>query len=142
MTPKFITQYSPLTARPFLRNSIYEEHIPCKLLRPYVSCFWSSEGVEEDRADWLVRVIPDTCMDIIIDINYTKQTVKSQLCGIQDYTVIVEQGKENEETIRFAVRFPFFKRFHGLWPSQAKLEALKPNNPCRFSSIQNNGLMI
>lgn len=116
MTPNFITLYHPLTARPFHRNKTYEEHIPCKPLRPYVACFWSSEGIEKSGADGLIRVIPDTCMDIIIDINYTKQIIKSRLCGMQDCTVMVEQGKEREETVRFAVRFPFWavRRFLSL----------------------------
>ncbi len=116
MTPDFITQYHPLTARPFRRNKTYEEHIPCKQLRPYVACFWSSEGIEKSGADGLIRVIPDTCMDIIIEINYTKQSIKSRLCGIQDDTVMLEQGKEKEETVRFAVRFYFWavRRFLNL----------------------------
>lgn len=108
MTPEFMKQYRPLTARPFLRNNTYEEYMPCKLLQPYVLCFWSSEGAGESGMSRQIRVIPDTCVDIIIDINYTRQTLKSKLCGIQDYTVMVEQGDVQEEIIRFAVRFYFW----------------------------------
>lgn len=142
MTPKFITQYRPLTARPFLRNRTYEEHIPCKPLRPYVRCFWSSEGIEGDRDEQLIRVIPDTCMDIIIDMNYTKQTVKSMLYGIQDDTVMVGQGKEKETVLRFAVRFPFWavRRFlkldmNGLCNQALDLELLMPGCNTEFEKL-------
>ena len=142
MIPKFITEYHPLTARPFLRDNTYEEHLPCKELRPYVSCFWSSEGIEKSSADRLVRVIPDTCMDIIIDINYAKQTIKSRLCGMQDYAVMVEQGKEQEETIRFAVRFPFWavRRFlkldmSDLYNQTIDLDLLIPGCSAAFEEL-------
>lgn len=116
MIPKFMNQYHPLTSRPFLRNMTYSEYLPCELLRPYVFCFWSSETSEESTADRQVRVIPDTCVDIIIDINYTRNTIRSRLCGIQDYTVMVEQKNEQEQCVRFAVRFYFWavKRFLNL----------------------------
>lgn len=142
MTPNFITQYHPLTARPFRRNKTYEEHIPCKPLRPYVACFWSSEGIEKGGNDGLIRVIPDTCMDIIIEINYTKQIIKSCLCGIQDYTVMMEQEKEKEETIRFAVRFPFWavRRFltldmSALYNQVLDLELLIPGCNSKFEEL-------
>lgn len=108
MIPQFAVQYHPIAARPFLRNRSYEEHIPCEPLRPYVACFWSSEVSEEYMAARQVRVIPDTCMDIIIDINYTKNTIKSKLCGISDYAVKVEQGGSHDNIIRFAARFYFW----------------------------------
>lgn len=142
MMPNFITGYRPLTARPFLRNNTYEEHIPCKELWSYVSCFWSSSDAGENAADQMVRVIPDTCMDIIIDINYMKQTVKSKLCGIQDYAVMVEQGKEKEETTRFAVRFPFWavRRFlnldmSDLYNQTVDLDLLRPGCNYAFEEL-------
>lgn len=142
MTPNFINQYHPLTARPFRRNRTYEEQIPCKPLRPYVSCFWSSEGIEKSGADGLIRVIPDTCMDIIIEINYTKQIIKSCLCGIQDDTVMMEQGKEKEETVRFAVRFPFWavRRFltldmSALYNQVLDLDLLIPGCNSKFEEL-------
>lgn len=142
MTPNFITKYRPLTARPFLRNATYEEFIPCKQLRPYVACFWSSEGIEKSGSDGLVRVIPDTCVDIIIEINYTKQVIKSCLCGIQDYAVMVEQGSEKEETTRFAVRFPFWavRRFlnldmSDLYNQTVDLDLLKPGCNYAFEEL-------
>lgn len=142
MTPKFITQYQPLTARPFRRDNTYQEHVPCKQLRPYVACLWSSEGIEKSGDDGLIRVIPDTCMDIIIEINYTRQIIKSCLCGIQDYAVMMEQGKEKEETVRFAVRFPFWavRRFlyldmSALYNQVLDLELLMPGCNSKFEEL-------
>lgn len=142
MTPQFMAHYHPLTARPFLRNRTYEEYIPCEPLRPYVFCFWSSNLSDMSMEKRQIRVIPDTCVDIIIDINYTKHTLKSKLCGIQDYTVMVEQENGQEEIIRFAVRFYFWaiNRFLNLDMSclhnQAiDFELLIPGSNYRFEEL-------
>lgn len=107
MVPAFYTQYHPLTSRPFLKNDTYTEYAPSKALRPYIACFWTTHrpGRDESRQ---VLVIPDTCVDIIIEVNHTKQTVKSRLCGIQDYSVTVEQKAADDEISSFAVRFYFW----------------------------------
>ena len=120
----FDTPYRPLTSRPFLSNSTYAEYLPGEALRPYVSCFWAS-GVSGGEADVLeaaateanvpgaagretallagtVRVIPDTCMDIIIEINHTRQSISSRLCGIQDCTFMVEQGRGGDRVTKIA----------------------------------------
>lgn len=137
-----MTQYHPLTARPFLKNKTYEEYLPCEPLRPYVYCFWSSETSGVSAADRQVRVIPDTCVDIIIDINYSRHTIKSRLCGIQDYTVMVEQEDGQEERIRFAVRFYFWavKRFLDLdmsclYNQSLDLELLITGCSCQFEEL-------
>lgn len=109
MAAGFMTQYHPLTSRPFLRNRTYEEHPPCQALRPYIACFWSSEGTGESGAGQRVLVIPDTCVDIIIETSRTGQRIRSRLCGIQDYSVMAGgQADGSEEIICFAVRFYFW----------------------------------
>ena len=55
-----------------------------------------------------VRVIPDTCMDIIIEINHTRQSISSRLCGIQDCTFMVEQGRGGDWVTKIAARFYFW----------------------------------
>lgn len=107
MVPAFYTQYHPLTSRPFLKNDTYTEYAPSKALRPYIACFWTTGRPGRDVSRQ-VLVIPDTCVDIIIEVNHTKQTVKSRLCGIQDYSVIVEQKASDDEISSFAVRFYFW----------------------------------
>ena len=121
MTPSFHTHYHPLTSRPYLRNSTYTEHTPCRALKPYVACFWTSMGEMEDGEEKAavsvagereplsgVLVIPDTCVDVIIELNHGPQTVKSRLCGIQDYSVTVGPGTGKRKMTTFAVRFYFW----------------------------------
>lgn len=57
-------KYRPITAAPFRRNSSYCEIPPCEALRPYIRCFWGTDGAQGGAGDNSV-VIPDTCMDII-----------------------------------------------------------------------------
>lgn len=121
MTPSFHTHYHPLTSRPYLQNSTYTEHTPCRALKPYVACFWTSMGEMEDGEEKAaisvagereplsgVLVIPDTCVDVIIELNHGPQTVKSRLCGIQDYSVTVGPGTGKRKMTTFAVRFYFW----------------------------------
>ena len=55
-----------------------------------------------------MRVIPDTCMDIIIEINHTRQSISSRLCGLQDCTFMVEQGRGGDRVTKIAARFYFW----------------------------------
>ncbi len=100
--------YRPLTATPFKRNISYSELTPCKELYPYIRCYWGTESPmirsENDAATELV--IPDTCVDIIYDIDYTNNTVIGGFCGINDCSF----RTDNNETIghmvsTFAIRF-------------------------------------
>lgn len=110
MKPTFHTQYRPLTSRPFLHGHSYSEYAPCGQLAPYVACFWEagSEGEAGAAMDQKVRVIPDTCVDIIVEINQTRGSIKSRICGLADSTVFVKQGPAWGKTATFAVRFYFW----------------------------------
>lgn len=57
-------KYRPITAAPFRRNASYCEILPCAALRPYIRCFWGTDGARGGAGDNSL-VIPDTCMDII-----------------------------------------------------------------------------
>ncbi len=103
----FDTPYRPLTSRPFLHDSTYAEYLPTEALRPYVSCIWTSDGGENGEPE-TVRVIPDTCLDIIIEINHTRQRINSRLCGLQDRTFMVEQGRAGDRVTSVAARFYFW----------------------------------
>ena len=78
--------YHPLTATPFKRNSFYTELSSCKELRPYIRCYWGTENplIQIENDDTPELVIPDTCVDIIYDVDYTNNTVTGGFCGIND----------------------------------------------------------
>ncbi len=61
-----IGRYHPITGTPLRRDADYREIAPCAALRPYIRCFWGSDGLHGYEKDGtLSLVIPDTCMDII-----------------------------------------------------------------------------
>ena len=136
MIPAFDTRYRPLTSRPFLRDDSYTEYAPCPALRPYIACFWAMEGSGKGGA---VRVIPDTCMDIIIEINHSRQTVKTRLCGLQDYSVFKPHRVTGDEVTSFAVRFYFWAArlfldldFRDLYNQVWDLELVQPGYTAGF----------
>lgn len=103
-----LIMYRPLIATPFKRNMSYSELTPCKVLYPYIRCYWGTEypmmRSENDAVTELV--IADTCVDIIYNIDYTNNTVSGGFCGINDCSF----RTDNNETIghmisTFAIRF-------------------------------------
>lgn len=108
------TEYSPLTSRPYLRDSTYAEYPPCEALKPYIYCFWGNdENCREIKTEEKkVLVVPDTCVDIIFEINHTRQRITSRLCGIQDQPYYSRQSIRDERIATFAVRFHFWSIGH------------------------------
>lgn len=103
-----ITTYKPLTAEPFKSCPEYMEILPCPALRPYIRCFWGSKGTVRSKPEETPRkglVIPDTCMDIILDINFTGGCYGSFFCGINDLPFISCGENSNSLTATFAIRF-------------------------------------
>lgn len=110
---EFHEKYHPLTSRPFLTGESYTEYRPCDRLRPFVACFWSSQtGIEKKGnitvTDSKVLVIPDTCMDILLHINHTRQTVSGYLSNIQDRPFFSVPKEEGDRVSVFAIRFYFW----------------------------------
>lgn len=100
--------YRPLTATPFSQDDIYREYEPCEALKPYIRCFWGSSQpyITEKSAVTGGIVTPDTCMDIIFDINYSRNRIDSGFCGINDTSFYSEDNIENFcEASTFAIRF-------------------------------------
>lgn len=84
---KLINGYHLITSTPFKNNHEYTEILPCQELRPYIRCFWGSRKPYKQQKS--VRqtvdlVTPDTCVDIIFDVNYSKNTISSSFCGTHD----------------------------------------------------------
>lgn len=102
------TIYRPLTATPFTYSAAYKEIEPCRMLQPYIRCFWSEEynyhNAETDNSAEIV--IPDTCADIIYQIDYTDNTVTAGFNGINDRSFYVyDENKAGHEISVFAIRF-------------------------------------
>lgn len=77
--------FRPLTSSPFRRDDTYTEILPCEALRPYICCFWgTSQPLQTCDAACESLVTPDTCMDILIDLDYTRQSLSSRFVAIDD----------------------------------------------------------
>lgn len=81
-------ELAPMVASPFGKG--YGEYEPCAALRPYVRCFWTSEG----KGGGLV--VPDLCADIIFD--FDKNIVF--FCGVSDTPFMASHS-----TRSFGIRF-------------------------------------
>ena len=105
---QFHKTYRPLTSRPFLSNPAYQEYQPGPLLSPFISCYWSEEAKEISETGKEVLVIPDSCMDIIVHINYTTQKISGFLCCMNDQPFISASHANEELVSVFAIRFYFW----------------------------------
>ncbi len=99
--------YFPITGTPFQCDETYTEVAPCAALKPYVRCFW---GTKEPVCGWNKSmqkgiVIPDTCMDIIFDINYTKNTWSEVFCCLDDRSEITQGDVFADTVSTFGIRF-------------------------------------
>ncbi len=99
--------YHPITGTPFQQDDTYREVAPCAALAPYIRCFWGSDhplpAIPHEEAG---LVIPDTCMDIIFQIDYARGTVSSVFCALDEhsYRTPPSQVSSGLEAC-FAIRF-------------------------------------
>ncbi|MDO4356756.1 MAG: helix-turn-helix domain-containing protein [Clostridia bacterium] len=96
-----LDQYHPLTAQPFRRDAGYRELPACEPLRPYVRCFWGSDGTGGVAAPQTSLVTPDTCMDVIFSIAGDGATAR--FCGVNDRSFRAGASPASGST--FAIRF-------------------------------------
>lgn len=101
--------YTPMTATPFRCNETYVEYMPCKALQPYVKCFWGSQGCYRQVKESLAEpdfITPDTCVDIIFDIDVTNSRIQGCFSGINDRAFFTELIVEKGRMVScFAIRF-------------------------------------
>lgn len=98
--------YHPITATPFLDDGTYREIAPCPALRPYIRCFWGTSrplASAAERGPGLV--IPDTCMDIIFDVNYTKNRCGGIFCALDEHSYRTYGAQESDLCASFGIRF-------------------------------------
>lgn len=102
------TVYRP--AAPFRCNESYCEMLPCAALRPFIRCFWGTPmpvqpDVWERRLSVNSLVVPDTCMDIIFNINYTENRIGGAFCALDESAHQAGMQSFSGTTAIFAVRF-------------------------------------
>ncbi|MFC3745954.1 helix-turn-helix domain-containing protein [Paenibacillus sp. GCM10012306] len=100
--------YHPITANP----ARVSEYPPATALKPYIHCFWGPESPQGDKLSILPAgneiIIPDTCMDIIWDLDEATGRSSTLFHGINDSPFQVPLGGEKTVRSRFAIRFYFW----------------------------------
>lgn len=106
---KHFKTYIPITATPYRQGDDYVEVTPCEALKPYIRCFWGSKDVYTRKLPLVPGtglVVPDTCMDIMFTVNYTKDRFVSAFCGIDDRASDTVSGDEVNDCLSvFGIRF-------------------------------------
>jgi hypothetical protein len=100
--------YHPITATPF-NTEYYIEYEPCEELKPYIRCFWENKSSylqTETNISKRSIVIPDTCMDIIFEVDFKGNKIYSRFAGINDSFFEMEQTNDMKPMkYTFAIRF-------------------------------------
>lgn len=98
--------YHPVTASPFKCTNTYMELAPCDGLNPYIRCFWGSEKPYVKTDAFYDIVVPDTCVDIIYNIDYTDNKITGGFCGVNDSSFCVsDECNQGHLVSTFAIRF-------------------------------------
>lgn len=101
--------YTTATAAPFLCDKSYVEIEPCSELKPYIKCFWGSKKpYKKIKTDIPTQslIIPDTCMDIIFDVNFTQNKIDNIFCTLDERSYYINYTNDKTELIStFGIRF-------------------------------------
>ena len=95
--------YVPLSAQGLRFDGEYTEIPPCPALAPYLRCFWGS--LHARRSCGGSRVIPDSCMDLIFEVNYTKNRVTGRFCALDDAAYVTPERSSQDIISSFGIRF-------------------------------------
>ena len=76
-------------------------------LKPYIRCFWGTKRpIEATQCSYDSGiVIPDTCMDIIFNIDYTKNVCGGYFCALDEHSFLTHGALSPRVTSTFAIRF-------------------------------------
>lgn len=98
--------YHPITASPFSTSVSYREIPPCDALKPYIRCFWGSEiPAVVQPSDDVGIVNPDTCMDMIFEIDHMNNKVSGYFCALDDRSYFSNGIEASCMKSTFAIRF-------------------------------------
>ena len=95
--------YVPLSSYGLRFDAEYTEIPPCPALAPYLRCFWGS--LHARRSCGGSRVIPDSCMDLVFEINYTKNRVTGRFCALDDAACVTPERSSGDLVASFGIRF-------------------------------------
>ncbi|MFV0395259.1 MAG: DUF6597 domain-containing transcriptional factor [Coprobacillaceae bacterium] len=101
------TLYTPITAKPSLCDDMYQEFLPSNILKPYIVCYWGNENIVTEK-DTLIEtnfVIPQACIDLIVQYNHEDNSIYAFLTTIQESAFWGHRDCENQKISRFAIRF-------------------------------------
>ena len=96
--------YVPLSAQGLRFDAEYAEIAPGPALAPYVRCFWGSLHARR-MCSGGSRVIPDSCMDLIFEVNYTKNRVTGRFCALDDAAYVTPDRSSQDIISSFGIRF-------------------------------------
>ena len=96
--------YLPLSGYGLRFDGEYTEIAPCPAHAPYERCFWGSLRARK-RCGGGSRVIPDSCMDLIFEVNYTKNCVTGRFCALDDAAYVTPDRSSEELVASFGIRF-------------------------------------
>jgi len=97
--------YYPLTAQ----AAAFKGRMPCDPLKPFIANYWGTEDVSGQETNFEpLLVIPDTCMDVIFNINHTTGAVRSVLCGMGDAPITAIPIRTADVVSCFSIRFYFW----------------------------------
>ena len=100
---QLVRLYVPLSVYGLHFDGEYTEIPPCPALAPYVRCFWGSLRARNSGGG--SRVIPDTCMDLVFEINYSKNCVTGRFCAMDDAPCVTPERCTSDWISSFGVRF-------------------------------------
>jgi AraC-like DNA-binding protein len=98
--------YSPLQPPAFFEQSLnsnyrYREYMPSTDLLPFIACYWTVD-YHACGADYVHRVIPDGCVDIIFDMNTASSSKGAFVAGLM---TTFETMNLTEDYSMFGIRF-------------------------------------
>lgn len=103
--------FRPITAHPFKNDETYIEIEPCEALKPYICCFWGTPKSYTNIPYSDIKyglVTPDTCMDIIFNMNLSENKIHDIFCGINDSSIVSQSDNSKSTLSCFAIRFNFW----------------------------------
>lgn len=103
--------YRPAVANPFISDATYVNVMASASLQPYIRCFWGSTrdfNPQESAIYGKTLLIPDTCWDLLLIKNKSKDVYQMMFLGLNDIHGIDRWDEGDRDVSLFAIRFHFW----------------------------------